>query len=91
MYDKDSDYKSYGCVNNNDVPTIEKWYFIEYLIKKGGNGCTKVRATDFGDAERKFAETHDLRVLSSTDDFTKPPKILIKRNGEQCTPHQLFV
>ena len=59
MYDKDSDYKSYGCVNNNDVPTIEKWYFIEYLIKKGGNGCTKVRATDFGDAERKFAETHD--------------------------------
>ena len=60
MYDKDSDYKSYGCVNNNDLPTIEKWYFVEYLIKKGGNGCTKVRAADFGDVERKFAETHDI-------------------------------
>lgn len=67
MYDKNADYKSYGCVNNNDVPTIEKWYFIEYLIKKGGNGCTKVQASDFGDAERKFAEEHDTSkdVISS--------------------------
>ena len=59
MYDKDSDYKSYGCVNNNDVPTIEKWYFVEYLLKKGGKCCMKVQASDFGDAERKFAEAYD--------------------------------
>lgn len=45
--------------SNNDVATIEKWYFIEYLLKKGGNGCTKVQASDFGDAERKFAKAYD--------------------------------
>ena len=55
--------------SNNDVPTIEKWYFIEYLLKKGGNGCTKVQASDFGDAERKFAKAYANKAFLSAIKF----------------------
>lgn len=63
------EFKHKYQVINNDVPTIKKVFYIEYLIKGGKCGATKIVADSFADAERIFNEQDEGKNLLSSVKF----------------------